>query len=176
MKKLPGFGDQKARIFLALLGKQLGVRPEGWEAASAPYGEEGSLRSVADIVDSDTLDKVRAAKQAAKQAAKAGRRERTEKGWHKKAATRKVAAKKVGTEDHKKVAAEVRPEVRTGQVVTGWDMAQRRLYLCTPDRDDSSRFVPSASGAASTSSSLREKQADDATHRRAIEAPRRGLQ
>jgi uncharacterized HhH-GPD family protein len=70
LKKLPGFGDQKARIFLALLGKQLGVRPEGWEQASAPYGEEGSLRSVADIVDSDSLDRVRAAKQAAKQAAK----------------------------------------------------------------------------------------------------------
>jgi uncharacterized HhH-GPD family protein len=71
LKNLPGFGDQKARIFLALLGKQLGVRPQGWEQTSAPYGEEGSLRSVADIVDSDSLDKVRAAKQAAKAAAKA---------------------------------------------------------------------------------------------------------
>jgi uncharacterized HhH-GPD family protein len=71
LKKLPGFGDQKARIFLALLGKQLAVRPKGWEELSTPYGEKGSLRSVADIVDTTSLERVRAAKQAAKQAAKA---------------------------------------------------------------------------------------------------------
>lgn len=71
LKRLPGFGDQKARIFLALLGKQLGVRPKGWEQASAPFGEKGSLRSVADIVDASSLERVRAAKAAAKQAAKA---------------------------------------------------------------------------------------------------------
>ena len=71
LKELPGFGDQKAKIFLALLGKQLGVTPPGWEEASSPFGEPGSLRSVADIVDSASLDRVRAAKQAAKAAAKA---------------------------------------------------------------------------------------------------------
>jgi uncharacterized HhH-GPD family protein len=71
LKKLPGFGDQKARIFLALLAKQLGVRPKGWEEVSAPYGAKGSLRSVADIVDAASLERVRAAKQAAKQAARA---------------------------------------------------------------------------------------------------------
>jgi uncharacterized HhH-GPD family protein len=71
LKELPGFGDQKARIFLALLGKQLGTRPTGWEGASSPYGESGSFRSVADIVDAPSLDRVRATKQAAKQAAKA---------------------------------------------------------------------------------------------------------
>jgi uncharacterized HhH-GPD family protein len=70
LKQLPGFGDQKARIFLALLGKQLDTRPEGWESAASPYGEPGSFRSVADIVDSASLDRVRATKQAAKQAAK----------------------------------------------------------------------------------------------------------
>jgi uncharacterized HhH-GPD family protein len=70
LKQLPGFGDQKARIFLALLGKQLATRPEGWESAASPYGEPGSFRSVADIVDSASLDRVRATKQAAKLAAK----------------------------------------------------------------------------------------------------------
>jgi uncharacterized HhH-GPD family protein len=76
LKQLPGFGDQKARIFLALLGKQLGVKPPGWEEASSPFGEPGSLRSVADIVDSASLDRVRAAKQAAKAAAKAAASEK----------------------------------------------------------------------------------------------------
>jgi uncharacterized HhH-GPD family protein len=71
VRLLPGFGDQKARIFVALLGKQLGVRPEGWEEACAPYGEPGALRSVADIVSKETLEEVRTAKKAAKAAAKA---------------------------------------------------------------------------------------------------------
>lgn len=68
---LPGFGEQKARIFLALLGKQLGVRPEGWREAAGPYGEEGVHRSVADIVDEGSLSLVRAYKQEVKRAAKA---------------------------------------------------------------------------------------------------------
>ena len=66
---LPGFGDQKARIFLALLGKRYGVAPAGWRAASAPYGEEGDHRSVADIVDAESLARVREFKRAAKAAA-----------------------------------------------------------------------------------------------------------
>jgi uncharacterized HhH-GPD family protein len=70
LKALPGFGDQKAKIFLALLGKQCGVDAPGWREASAPYGEEGSFRSVADIVDPGSLAKVREAKKAAKAAAK----------------------------------------------------------------------------------------------------------
>jgi uncharacterized HhH-GPD family protein len=73
LKKLPGFGDQKARIFLALLGKQLGVRPDGWVEKSTPYGEPESFRSVADIVDGPSLDRVRTTKQQAKQAAKAAK-------------------------------------------------------------------------------------------------------
>jgi uncharacterized HhH-GPD family protein len=68
---LPGYGKQKAQIFLALLGKQLGVRPSGWREAAGPYGEEGSHRSVADVVDAESLVRVRAAKQEAKRAAKA---------------------------------------------------------------------------------------------------------
>jgi len=67
---LAGFGRQKAKIFLALLGKQRGVRPEGWVQASAPYGEAGSYRSVADVVDVDSLARVRATKQALKASAK----------------------------------------------------------------------------------------------------------
>jgi len=66
IKELPGFGDHKAKIFVALLGKQLGVRPEGWEEVSAPFGEPGSFRSVADITDADSLARVRDFKQALK--------------------------------------------------------------------------------------------------------------
>jgi uncharacterized HhH-GPD family protein len=67
---LPGFGKQKAQIFVALLAKQLGVRPEGWEKAAGGYAEEG-YRSVADVVDEESLQKVRAYKQEKKAAAKA---------------------------------------------------------------------------------------------------------
>lgn len=66
---LPGFGEQKAKIFVALLGKQYGVTPTGWREAAGDYGLEG-FRSVADIVDAESLLKVRATKQAAKAAAK----------------------------------------------------------------------------------------------------------
>ncbi len=69
---LPGFGQQKARIFTALLGKQFGVRPTGWDTAAAAYGESGSFRSVADVVDGESLKKVRDFKKQAKAAAKAG--------------------------------------------------------------------------------------------------------
>lgn len=72
LKALPGFGEQKAKIFLALLGKQYGYTGEGWREASAPYGEDGSFRSVADIVSPDSLTKVREHKRAVKSAAKAG--------------------------------------------------------------------------------------------------------
>ena len=69
---LPGYGDQKARILLALLGKQRGVRPRGWREAAGAYGDEGSTRSVADVTDKQSLAAVRSYKQAAKAAAKAG--------------------------------------------------------------------------------------------------------
>jgi uncharacterized HhH-GPD family protein len=71
LKALPGFGEQKARIFLALLGKQRGLMAAGWREAAGPYGEEGVYRSVADIVDAESLAKVRETKKAAKAAAKA---------------------------------------------------------------------------------------------------------
>jgi uncharacterized HhH-GPD family protein len=66
LKALPGYGDQKARIFLALLGKQVGVQPQGWREAAGVYGEEGSRRSVADVVDEQTLAEVRAFKRQSK--------------------------------------------------------------------------------------------------------------
>ena len=67
---LPGFGKQKAQIFVALLGKQFGVQPEGWREAAGSYGEDGSTRSVADIVDRASLTKVREFKKQMKAAAK----------------------------------------------------------------------------------------------------------
>ena len=70
---LPGFGAAKAKIFVALLGKQLGVRPPGWQAAAGSFGEDGSYVSVADITDAESLGKVRSYKQAMKAAAKAGK-------------------------------------------------------------------------------------------------------
>ena len=73
LKKLPGFGEQKAKIFLALLGKQLGFAGEGWREASEPYGQEGAKRSVADIYDRTSLLEVRETKRAAKAAAKAAK-------------------------------------------------------------------------------------------------------
>ncbi len=71
LQDLPGFGKQKAQIFLALLGKQLGVRPEGWREAAGAYGDPDAFRSVADIRGPESLTKVRAFKQEMKAAAKA---------------------------------------------------------------------------------------------------------
>lgn len=68
---LPGFGEQKAAIFLALLGKQYGVAPDGWREAAGPYGEDGSRISVADVTSPESLTAVRAAKKAAKAVARA---------------------------------------------------------------------------------------------------------
>ncbi|MGH3165828.1 MAG: HhH-GPD-type base excision DNA repair protein, partial [Trebonia sp.] len=70
VSSLPGFGEQKAKIFVALLGKQLGVRPPGWRETAGAYGEEGSFMSVADIHDDESLARVRSYKQALKGAAK----------------------------------------------------------------------------------------------------------
>jgi uncharacterized HhH-GPD family protein len=70
MTSLPGFGKQKAQIFVALLAKQVGVRPEGWEAVAGSYAEPG-YRSVADVIDESSLQKVREYKKAKKAEAKA---------------------------------------------------------------------------------------------------------
>lgn len=73
LKALPGFGDQKARIFLALLGKQREVTPDGWREVAGAYGDEGARRSIADVTDEASLHQVRETKKAAKAAAKAMR-------------------------------------------------------------------------------------------------------
>jgi uncharacterized HhH-GPD family protein len=70
LRGLPGFGEQKSKIFLALLGKQYGYTGAGWREAAGGYGEEGSFRSVADIVSPESLTKVREHKRAMKAAAK----------------------------------------------------------------------------------------------------------
>lgn len=67
---LPGFGTQKAQIFTALLGKQRGVTPDGWREAAGTYGEDGSHRSIADVVDTASLAQVREFKRATKAAAR----------------------------------------------------------------------------------------------------------
>ncbi len=70
LKSLPGFGEQKSKIFLALLGKRYGLQAEGWREAAGDYGSDGSHRSVADIDSPETLAKVREFKRAAKAATK----------------------------------------------------------------------------------------------------------
>ncbi|WP_212841143.1 HhH-GPD-type base excision DNA repair protein [Catellatospora sp. IY07-71] len=73
LSALPGFGKMKAQIFIALLGKQFGVQPAGWREVAGAYGEEGSLRSVADIRDAASLAKVREFKKQMKADAKAAK-------------------------------------------------------------------------------------------------------
>ncbi len=70
IKALPGFGEMKAKIFVALLAKQFGVQPEGWEAVAGDFGQPNTFLSVADIVDEASLGKVRAYKAQKKAAAK----------------------------------------------------------------------------------------------------------
>jgi uncharacterized HhH-GPD family protein len=67
LRELPGFGEQKARIFLALLGKQYAVTPKGWRTAAGEYGKAGTHLSVADIADARSLEQVRSYKKDQKQ-------------------------------------------------------------------------------------------------------------
>ena len=67
LKALPGFGDEKSRIFMAVLAKRFGVRPPGWEEAAAPFSD-ATRRSAADVVSPETLEEVRAYKRAKKAA------------------------------------------------------------------------------------------------------------
>ncbi|SDL37354.1 HhH-GPD-type base excision DNA repair protein [Streptomyces indicus] len=73
LKALPGYGEQKAKIFVAVLGKRYGVTPEGWREAAGSYGDKDSYRSAADITGPESLAKVRAFKQEMKAAAKAAK-------------------------------------------------------------------------------------------------------
>jgi uncharacterized HhH-GPD family protein len=69
IRALPGYGDEKAKIFLAILGKRLQVAPKGWEEYAAPFSDDNP-RSVADIDSPENLQRVRAWKQAQKAAKK----------------------------------------------------------------------------------------------------------
>ncbi|MFD9422592.1 MULTISPECIES: HhH-GPD-type base excision DNA repair protein [unclassified Streptomyces] len=104
LNALPGFGTQKAQIFLALLGKQFGVRPTGWRAAAGPYGEAGSHHSVADITGPDSLAQVRAHKQEAKAAANTAKAARTTKTATTATATATAKAKAKAQQGVKKGA------------------------------------------------------------------------
>jgi uncharacterized HhH-GPD family protein len=99
--ELPGFGEQKAKIFVALLGKQLGVTPDGWQDVSAPYGEAHVHRSVADITDADSLARVRAFKQELKARTKAQAADRSVR----KADKADTSVRKADTSVRKAVAA-----------------------------------------------------------------------
>ncbi|HXQ74927.1 MAG TPA: HhH-GPD-type base excision DNA repair protein [Acidimicrobiales bacterium] len=92
VRQLPGFGEQKAKIFVALLGKQFGVRPTGWQEVSVPFGDADTHRSVADITDADSLDRVRAFKQEMKARAKGAAAGKTPTAKTAKAATAKKTA------------------------------------------------------------------------------------
>lgn len=69
LRALPGFGDEKAKIFIAVLAKRMGVQPEGWQEAAGPFGDDVP-RSVADVFDDASLAKVREWKRAKKLAGK----------------------------------------------------------------------------------------------------------
>lgn len=73
LKALPGYGDIKAQIFLALLGKQRGLKATGWQKAAGEFGKKGTHLSVADITDQASLLEVRAYKKQMKAAAKAAK-------------------------------------------------------------------------------------------------------
>lgn len=113
VRRLPGFGEQKAKIFVALLGKQLGVRPPGWKEVSAPFSDPGSFRSVADITGLDTLQKVRAFK-----------------------ADLKAAAKRTGP------AAAVGSGPATGKAATGKAVAGKRATTNAPSKEPAASKTP----------------------------------
>ncbi|MFI6330925.1 HhH-GPD-type base excision DNA repair protein [Micromonospora chersina] len=71
--ELPGFGKQKAQIFVALLGKRFGITPDGWREAAGGYGDVDAYRSVADVTDPESLRRVREYKQRMKAEAKAAK-------------------------------------------------------------------------------------------------------
>jgi uncharacterized HhH-GPD family protein len=75
VKALPGFGEQKAKIFIALLGKRLSVTPDGWDTVAGTFATPGSFMSIADIDSPEALLRVRQYKTEMKAAAKAAKGE-----------------------------------------------------------------------------------------------------
>jgi uncharacterized HhH-GPD family protein len=67
LRELPGYGDEKAKIFIAILAKTQGVAPSGWQDAAGTFGDDVP-RSVADIDGPEALAKVREWKRAQKAA------------------------------------------------------------------------------------------------------------
>ncbi len=65
LRDLPGFGEEKARIFVALLAKRIGIRPPGWEEAAGPFADP-TPRSVADVDSRQSFQEVRQWKKAQK--------------------------------------------------------------------------------------------------------------
>jgi uncharacterized HhH-GPD family protein len=65
LRELPGYGEEKSKIFLAILGKRLGLGPPGWEEAAAPFSDS-TPRSVADVGSAESLERVREFKKARK--------------------------------------------------------------------------------------------------------------
>ena len=65
LRELPGYGEEKSKIFLAILGKRLGQAAPGWEAAAAPFSDD-TPRSVADVGSAESLAQVREFKKARK--------------------------------------------------------------------------------------------------------------
>jgi nucleoid-associated protein YgaU len=94
VRALPGFGQQKAKIFVALLGKQFGVDVDGWIDVTSPFGHHGTHLSIADIEGPDTLALVREHKREMKAAAKKAAGATGKSAARKAAAAKKAPAKK----------------------------------------------------------------------------------
>ena len=65
LREVPGYGDEKTKIFIAILAKRFGIRPDGWEQAAGPFSDE-TPRSVADVASEESLNEVRRWKKAQK--------------------------------------------------------------------------------------------------------------
>lgn len=70
LRGLPGYGDEKSKIFMSILAKRLGVTTDGWEAVAAPFSDD-EPRSVADVDSEENLARVREWKKMMKAAKKA---------------------------------------------------------------------------------------------------------
>ncbi len=69
LRELPGYGEEKTKIFMAILAKRFGKTPTGWEEVAAPFSDDVP-RSVADISSEEALHEVRKWKKAQKAAKK----------------------------------------------------------------------------------------------------------
>ncbi len=163
LRSLPGFGDQKARIFLALLGKQLGVDPPGWREASAPYGEPRELPFrrrhrfpclPGEGAGEQEGGKSRDSRQGIGEGVTPGAGPAAPAGPMDPAGP----ADPAGQPAHEGPGAHVRPAGRHDR----WGLGRRRLYLCVPIRADLERFVGACIAGGVDVVQLRDKNLDDA--------------